>query len=93
MEVFLFFVQLLQNDTLLFDCFIKQEKTKHVFSTGTICPMDVSSNASLDLNLWISPPLDGPKRPENPRKLQFNFEARDLSLLKRMKVCFANRNH
>ncbi|XP_019198847.1 PREDICTED: AP2-like ethylene-responsive transcription factor TOE3 isoform X2 [Ipomoea nil] len=47
---------------------------------------DGGTNASLDLNLWISPPLDGPKRPENARKLQFNFEARDLSLLKRVKV-------
>nr|GMD38602.1 ethylene-responsive transcription factor RAP2-7-like isoform X1 [Ipomoea batatas] len=62
------------------------EMNKNSRDGGTICPMDVSSNASLDLNLWISPPLDGPKSPENPRKLQFNFEARDLSLLKRVKV-------
>nr|GMD74499.1 ethylene-responsive transcription factor RAP2-7-like isoform X1 [Ipomoea batatas] len=62
------------------------EMNKNSRDGGTICPMDVGTNASLDLNLWISPPLDGPKRPENPRKLQFNFEARDLSLLKRVKV-------
>ncbi|CAH9055002.1 unnamed protein product [Cuscuta epithymum] len=40
---------------------------------------------SLDLSLWISPPFDGPQMPD-VRKLQSNFEACELSSLKRLKV-------
>ncbi|XP_016475255.1 ethylene-responsive transcription factor RAP2-7 isoform X2 [Nicotiana tabacum] len=44
------------------------------------------SGQNLDLNLWISPPLAGPKRDEIGRNVPFNFGAREMVIGRRLEI-------